>query len=177
MSQSTPVEPPGEDSAPVTTLRGARVEVDGRRVGRAFIVLCLLTLLVLAAVFFAVGANKNAQINALRNHGVPVTITATSCNGLIGGSGSNLAGYACSGTYTFGGKRYARAIPGDVLPSPGSRIEGVVAPSDPGLVSTASIIAQEHASARVFILPAILLAVVLALVGVIVQKRRSAHSR
>jgi len=44
---------------PVTTLRGAGVEVDGRRVGRVAAGACLVTLAVVVLVLFVAGARKN----------------------------------------------------------------------------------------------------------------------
>jgi len=89
----------------VTTLRGAAVDVDARRVARVLVGACLLALAALSATFFVVGASKNAQITDLREHGVPVEVTVTRCLGLLGGSGSNDAGYACRGSFTIGGHR------------------------------------------------------------------------
>lgn len=91
---------------PVMTLRGAGVEVDVRRVARVGGVVCLGALSVLAVTLLLAGVEKNAQITRLRQRGVPVTVTMTGCIGLAGGSGSNLAGYECRGTFRLDGRRY-----------------------------------------------------------------------
>ena len=161
---------------PLTTLRGASVEVDPRRVGRVVIGLCVVVLSVLVVVLFVAGFQRNARINRLREHGVATTITVSGCSGLLGGSGSNAAGYACRGTYSVGGHRYSEVLPGDSFHRSGSTVQGVTVPNDPGLVSTASVLAGEHTSWKVFILPSALLIVLALLVSVVVVKRRSATS-
>jgi hypothetical protein len=148
------------------------VEVDAARAGRVIVGVCIVALAVLVVVLFVAGARKNAQITLLHRHGVPVEVTVSKCLGLLGGSGSNAAGYACQGTYTVDGRRYREAIPGDTLHSPGATIRGVTVRSDPELLSTARIVADEHASARVFVVPTILLVVLLVALGGLALRRR-----
>jgi len=156
----------------VSTLRGAGVEVDVRKIGRVVVGACLATLAVLAVVLFAVGANKNAQITSLHRHGVKVRVTVAKCMGLLGGSGSNAAGYACKGTFTLDGQRYEEPIPGNTLYPPGAGIRAVAVPGNPPLLSTARAVAREQASWRVFILPTFLLVVLALLVGTLALRRR-----
>jgi len=174
-----PPPPPGISGTPgaggegpVSTLRGAGVDVDLRRVGRVAGALCLGALAVVAVVLFVAGAQKNAQITRLRQHGVPVVATVTGCLGLLGGSGSNPAGYACTGTYTLHGHRYHEAIPGDGFRAEGSKVRGVADPGDPTLFSTAAAVAAEHASWHVFITPSVLVAVLAVLLAVVGLRRR-----
>jgi hypothetical protein len=157
---------------PIMTLRGAGVSVDGRRAGRVVVGVCLVAMTVLVVVLFVAGADKNAQITRLRLHGVPVEVTVTKCLGLLGGSGSNAAGYACRGSYTVDGRHYNEAIPGNSLLPPGATIRGVTDPGDPALISTVDAVAVQHASWRVFILPTILLIILVLLVGTLVLRRR-----
>jgi len=157
---------------PVGALRGAGVDVDIRRVGRIAVALVLLSLVVLAAALFVVGAHKNAQINRLRQDGVPVEVTVSGCLGLLGGSGSNPAGFACKGTFTVHGQHYDGAIPGNTFYRPGTTLRAVSVPGDPALFSTAAIVDSEHASARVFIVPTILVVVLALLVGGLVLRRQ-----
>jgi len=128
------------------------------------VAVCLVGLAVVSASLFVAGARKNAQITSLRTHGVPVTATVTACIGLMGGSGSNLAGYSCRGRFTLHGHSYTDDIPGNALYPPGARIRAVTVPSDPALLTTARMLAGERASASVFAVPAVL-AAVLFLVG------------
>jgi len=166
---ANPVSEAGERVAP---LRGAGVQIDGRRVAAVLVGIVLVTLAVLVVVFTVVGLDKNHQIDQLRNHGVPVDVTVTSCQGLLGGSGSNAAGYACRGTYTLGGHRYNEQLPGTALHAPGTVIRAVAVPGDPALVSPVSVVDSEHASATVFILPAVLFVLLVAVLAVVLLRRR-----
>jgi hypothetical protein len=104
---------------------------------------------------------------------VPVTFTVTGCLGLLGGSGSNAAGYSCRGTYTLDGKLYSGVqLPGDSLHRPGSTVAAIAVPGDPALVSPASIVATEHSSAGAFVLPVVLAAILLLLVAMLLLRRR-----
>lgn len=154
-----------------TTLRGAGVDVDVRRVGRVVVALCLVALAVLVVVLFVAGVHKNSQINRLRQHGVAVQVTVSGCLGLLGGSGSNPAGYACRGTFTLDGHRYSESIPGNSLRPPGTKVRAVAVSGDPPLLSTAYAVATERASASVFIVPTILLVVLVLLAGALLLRQ------
>jgi hypothetical protein len=160
-------------SAALTTLRGAGVDVNVRRVGRVVVALSLVALAVVAVVLLVAGVHKNDQINSLRTHGVPVTVTVSGCLGLLGGSGSNPAGYACRGTFALDGHRYSEDIPGNVLRPPGTKVQAVAVPGNPPLLSTRHAVATERASASVFIVPAILFVVLVLLAGAVVLRRRA----
>jgi hypothetical protein len=163
---------PDRSGEPITSLRGAGVQADVRRVGRVAIGLSLVTLAAVAIVLLVAGLQKNAEITSLRANGVPVDVTVSRCLGLMGGSGSNLVGYDCNGTYTVDGHVYTEDIPGNASHAPGSTLRGLTVPGDPTLFSTPGAVAAEHPSWRVFIIPAILLVAVLLLVGALVLRRR-----
>ncbi len=156
----------------VGVLRGPAVEVDVRRVTHLAVGLGLAALAVVAGVLLVAGYQKNSQIDNLRAHGVPVELTVTDCRGLMGGSGSNLAGYDCSGTYTVGGHEYTEDIPGNTLHAPGTTIRGLIVPGDPALFSTPATVDSEHASWTVYLVPAILLAVLACLLTLVVVRTR-----
>lgn len=162
---------------PLSQLRGAGVEVDARRVGRFFAALGAFSLLVLAVVFFVVGLNKNHQITELQRHGVAVEARITGCLGLLGGSGSNAAGYSCQGSFALDGATYSVTIPGNVLRPQGSTVRIVSLPTDPHLVETATTLGSERATVGVFVLPIVLLGAFLALVGVFTARRRVRNAR
>jgi hypothetical protein len=151
--------------------------VDPRRAAQVAIALCWATLAVLVVVFFLIGLHKNYQINSLRQHGVVVEDRVTGCTGLLGGSGSNAAGYRCRGTFTVDGHIYTEEIPGTVLRAPGSVVAAVADPTQPGLMTTVSALADEHASASVFIAPAILLALLVLLTTAVGLRLRSGGRR
>ena len=106
----------------VSTLRGAGVQtIDRRRMLWLGLVTLIVGLVAVSVVLFVAGAKKNAQIDDLKHNGVPVEVTITGCQGLLGGSGSNAAGYDCRGTFTLNGQHVDAAIPGSSLLSPGTR--------------------------------------------------------
>ncbi len=140
-----------------------------------FLGIVLVTLAVLVVVFTVIGIHNNRQIDQLHNQGVPVAVTVSSCQGLLAGSGSNVAGYSCRGTYTLDGHRYNELLPGTALHVPGTVVRAIAVPSDPTLVSPVSVVDAEHASASVFILPAVLLVALVAIVVVLALRR--GHTR
>ncbi len=169
-----PLRPAGTGEPPdrIGQLRGAGVQVDARRVGQVALGIVLATLAVLAVVFTVVGVHTNQQDDRLHHDGVPVTFTVAGCLGLLGGSGSNAAGYSCHGTYTLGGHRYSERLPGNSFHRPGSTVAAVAVPGDPALVSPVSIVATQHSSAGVFVLPAVLAGILLLLVALLLALRR-----
>lgn len=167
-------------SGPVSALRGAPVgAIDGRRVRVALMSACAVGLAVLATSLFIAGARKNGQITSLRQRGVPVVVTVTGCVGLLGGSGSNAAGYTCRGRFSLRGNRHVDTIPGDVDRPPGTTVRAVTLASDPGLLATARQLSTERASGRVFLLPSglVLVLVVALAVGLLLVRRRSRPKR
>jgi hypothetical protein len=141
----------------MSTLRGAGVApVNVRRLALIAQSVCLVAIGIASIVLFVVGAHQNAQITELRQQGIPVVVTVTSCRGQLGGSGSNDVGFTCTGNYTVGGRRYVQDIPDGTQHAAGAQIQGVTVRSDPNLLSTPSIVAGERASAGVYILPAVL---------------------
>ncbi len=158
---------------PVTTLRGATVDVDLRRTARVVVGISLALLVVLAAVFLVAGLHTNSQINRLHHQGVPVSVRVTHCTGLMGGTGAQGAGYSCTGTYTVHGTRYVQTIPGTTtFHAVGSTFQGLVVPGDPKLLSTPALVAAQHASWHVFLLPAALLVLALGWGALLLVRRR-----
>ena len=167
--------PVGTSDRPVTTLRGAGVEVEPGRARQLVLVGCLVVLAVTAVILLVAGIQKNAQADGLHQHGVEVAVTVTSCSGQLGGSGSNGAGYACKGTYSFDGRRYHQSIPGDSSPPGGFGDPGVVATDDPSLLSTPAVVARQQASWKVFIAPAFLFVAFAVILTVVVLLRRGGN--
>lgn len=161
----------------VGKLRGAGVQVDSRRLARLGIAIVLVTLGALTVGFTVAGVHKNQQTDELHAQGVPVTVTVTGCLGLLGGSGSNAAGYSCHGTYTLHGHHYSEPLPGSAFHGPGSTIASVAVPGDPALVSPASIVDAQHSSASVFILPAVFGGVLVLLIATLVVRSRRKITR
>ncbi len=172
--QRTPGAPRARNGSeePLSTLRGASPHVDVRKAAHIALGLVLVTLAVLVIVFVVVGIDKNRQINELRQHGVAVTFTVSNCQGLLGGSGSNGAGYACRGTYRLDGRTYEEPLPGTSFFVRGATVPALAVPGDPRLVSPVSIVDSERASSKVFVLPAVLFAALLLIGGAVLLVRR-----
>ncbi len=159
----------------VAVLRGAAVDVDPRKVGRVVVALVIAALGGVIIFLVAAGVNKNEQITELHDHAMAVTITVKSCLGELGGSGSNVAGYTCTGDYKVGGVVHVVTVPGNVWLAPGERLRGVAAREDPSLFTLASDLRHEQASWRVLLAP---LALAILLAGLLVALRsRSARRR
>lgn len=161
---------------PVGTLRGAGVQVDGTRVTRVALVLALVALTVVGVVLLVAGYRKNAQVDELRSRTVPVQVTVSRCLGLMGGSGSNAAGYECTGTYVVHGHPYVEGIPGSTYYASGTVVAGVVPAGDPGLLSTPSTVASSHGSASLYVVGALLLATAAGIIVWLALRRRRGRS-
>ena len=119
-------------------------------------------------------SEKNAQITRLRNQAVPVEVTVSGCIGLMGGSGSNVAGYACRGEFTLAGHRYREAIPGTRSLSRNENPSGRSAAGPGTRVNTPVLLLEpEQASEKVFLLPAVLLALLGVFVAALALKREN----
>jgi len=153
---------PQPTSGSVSTLRGASVSVDVRWVKRSLACVVLAGLAATSALLFWAGASRNARIQRLRSEGVEVPVTVSGCLGLLGGSGSNAAGYECRGTFRLAGHEYRTILPGDGLLAAGSVVEGVAVPGHPPLFSTAKVLAGERPSAGVYLVPALMAGLLLA---------------
>jgi hypothetical protein len=162
----------GTPTQTVSRLRGAGVQVDGRRVAGVIVVAVLASLAILAVALAVIGAHDNAQIDELHHDGVPVTFTVSSCRGNLGGSGSNVAGYSCFGSYTLDGHRYSGPLPGMAYRPNGSRVPSIAVPGDPALVSPVTVVDAQHASDRVYVLPIVFGVSFLAGAGLVLQRWR-----
>jgi hypothetical protein len=155
-----------------TGLRGAPVEFDSRRVKRIVTTVFTVGLAVLVVTLFATGARQNSQISSLKQHGVLVNVKVVTCVGELGGSGSNVSAYNCSGTFGLGGHSYNVTIPGSAFRTIGSTVRLLAATTNPRLVATQSNVRNERASVKVFILPTLLLIVLAAVMTTLVVRRR-----
>jgi hypothetical protein len=163
---------------PVDNYRGGTVNVDIRKAGQVVIGVCLVALTVLGLILLIAAVNNNNQINNLKDNGVPVAVTVTGCEGLIGGTGQSTAGFSCTGSYRLDGTPYHQNIPGLAFHRPGTTIRGVAVPGDPKLLSTPDQLARQHASLTAFVIPGLLLLVVVVALVILLLRRsgRSASS-
>jgi hypothetical protein len=160
------------ESGRVGTLRGATVSFNPRRLVQVAVGVVMATLVVTAIVLTVAGIHSNDQINRLQTQGQPVTVTVTGCLGLLGGSGSNAAGYSCNGSYQLAGHVYRETLPGSTFYRPGTKLVSIAVPGDPALVSPVAIVNSQHASNGVFVVPIVLGGILLAFIGVLVLRNR-----
>jgi uncharacterized membrane protein len=159
--------------AEARTRNSLQVAKTTQRVKQVVSVVVLVSLALVTTLLYVAGVHKNSQIDSLRHHGRAIPASVVGCEGELGGSGSNAAGYTCKVRFTLAHHTYDETLPGNVFLRPGAQLTAVVVPSDPQLVSTPAIVAADHTSNRVFILPTVLLVVFLALgATVIVWSRR-----
>jgi uncharacterized membrane protein len=161
----------------VAALRGAGVGgVDTRRLGQMVVGVIIATLAVLVVTFTFVGVHKNQQDDRLHNDGVPVTFTVSACTGLVGGSGSNPVGYVCHGSYSLDGHTYREQLPGNDYHRNASTVPAIAVPGDPALVSPAAMVATEHSSSGVYVVPVILFVILVVLVAWVLLRWRRTHA-
>jgi hypothetical protein len=160
-------------SESVAVLRGATVDVNTQRVVHFVLALLAVALASLSFTFFVSGLHHNTNITNLQRHGVTVSVTVSTCDGELGGSGSNLADYRCVGTFTLKGHLYNSTIPGHELRAVGSTSTFLTPSNSPGLLATLREVKGEKASWSVFILPSAFLLATLATVAVLARR----HSR
>jgi len=163
------------ESGRVGTLRGASVSFNPRRLVQGVLGLIMATLAITAVVLTVAGIHSNDQINRLHTQGQPVTVTVTGCLGLLGGSGSNAAGYSCRGAYQLAGHVYREPLPGSTFYRPGTKVSSIAVPGDPALVSPAGIVNSQQVSNGVFVVPIVLAVVLLAMIAVLLLRSRPRH--
>jgi hypothetical protein len=156
------------------TLRGATVAVDHGRLVRLLTVMVLVALALGAVASLAYGVHGNAQRSDLRSHGVPVTVTVTSCLGELGGSGSNPVDYVCRGSYDLAGQRYSSPVPGTTAYAPGTQLHAVAVPGALALASSTGAVLIPDPSWHVYVLPAVLAG---GFVAIAVLARRAGRRR
>jgi len=160
------------DDGRVGTLRGAGVQVDSARAARLALIIGLATLIIVGVVLLVAGYRKNSQVDELHSGTLPVQVTIDRCLGLMGGSGSNAAGYECTGSYTVHGRTYTEGVPGSTYYASGATVAGVVPSGDPGLLSTPSVVASSHDSSSLYIVGGLLLAVAAGIIAWLALRRR-----
>lgn len=166
------------DTPTSPSLRGP----DARSInGRFWFTVGALALAVFAfiiVVSFISATNDNARIDRLKNHGVAVEATVTSCVGNIGGSGSNAAGYTCHGTYRINGVRYEEVIGSKSTPSnAGTRVAAVADPARLSTIELASAVQASSSSPSVYVVPGLLALSLVVLTLLFLRRRRVSESR
>jgi hypothetical protein len=146
------------------SLRGA----EPAKIGRTFWLFAgafgLVVFAAIVVVSFLSAANDNARIDRMKMHGIPVTVVVTGCTGNIGGSGSNVTGYTCRGTYTVDAIHYHDIIGSmSTFAVPGTSVRALVDPSRHSTVESLSAVRASTSSPKRYIAPGLLGLVLVAL--------------
>jgi len=129
--------------------------------GVALVIFAAITI-----ISFISAANDNARIDRLQTHGISTIVTVDNCVGNLGGSGSNIVNYTCSGDYRVVGVAYREVIVGQLnYLAPGTLVRAIVDPSHPGSVELRSVLARSSTSSSVYVAPSILALVLVVLVA------------
>jgi hypothetical protein len=166
----------------VDTTRPSLRGPDARSInGRFWFVTGALLLVIFALIIvvsFISATNDNARIDRLKNHGVSVAVTVTSCVGNIGGSGSNAAGYTCRGSYRVNGVRYLEIIGSKTtLSITGTKERAVVDPARPSTIELASAVQTSSSSSSVYLVPSLLALSFVVLTLALLGRRRFSLTR
>jgi hypothetical protein len=176
-----PVRPDGPRVAAAQGdyFRGASVEFDRRRAVQVVLGLWIGTLVILLVVLLATAVTQNSRTSQLRQHGVPVRVTVTSCLAVASGTGETVASYDCHGDFTLHGDQYQATIAGsNQYHRAGSVLAGLSDPAHPTTLSLARSVTHPTPAWQSYIAPgvvAVLLAVTLA--WLLRYRRRSAVTR
>jgi len=136
------------------SLRGA----EPAKIGRTFWLFAgafgLVVFAAIVVVSFLSAANDNARIDRMKMHGIPVTVVVTGCTGNIGGSGSNVTGYTCRGTYTVDAIHYHDIIGSmSTFAVPVTSVRALVDPSRHSTVESLSAVRASTSSPKRYIAP------------------------
>jgi hypothetical protein len=146
---------------------GGGVSVDPRRFMRAIVLVTLATLAILTTVLVIGVIQKHSQISRLKDHGVVVAVTITSCIGNASGTGITAAGFSCSGSFTLGGINHTDVLKGNsVNQQIGDRVTAITDARDPSDLSTPDAVSAARLPLTDLVAPAVsalLLVIVLAL--------------
>lgn len=157
----------------VASLRGAQAISLGRRFWLRAATVGLVIFAVAIALSFASTINDHSRLDRMKSHGVPVSVTISNCVGNMGGSGSNVAGYVCRGTYSVNGVKYDEIISSmTTFASPGSRVRAIADPSQHGYVALASAVRGASSSSAAFVVLIILTVLFILLATFLVRVRR-----
>jgi hypothetical protein len=164
--------------ARVTPLRGAAAV----SVGRTFwLVAGALVLAVFAAALvlsFISVASNNARIDRMKSSGIPVNVSVTGCDGNLGGSGSNGAGYTCRGVYKVGDVTYHEDIGSmTTFAATGTVVRAVADPSHRGTVELSAALATSKASGGAYVRPGLLTLVFVVLTLLFTRVAQRSRSR
>ena len=162
-----------ETSSSTSSLRGAPVAGDGRRLGRIVAWILVIAMIVLGVVMVFAKVTDNHKANRLHTSGIPVTAHVTYCLGQLGGSGTNAVGFSCKAAYVVGGAHYDEPVGGQsTFARPGTSLAGVVDPSNHTVIVTAASASTVTSPTAGLVFPILVVIAGLVLAGILVATRR-----
>ena len=151
---ATGAPPTPEDSSYIRA--GGGVPVNTRRVAGVLVWLAVAALLGTAAYLAASTAGRDSRLARLRDHGVAVQATVTSCTAISSGVGMGIEYWDCRATYDLGGGRFSAALGGNrKLIDAGTGVAAVAVPGDPGLLYTAASVRASNGSGTGYVAAAV----------------------
>jgi hypothetical protein len=163
-----------DDTAPTYIRGGSATTIDRGRVLRWIAGVCGSCLLVLAVALGWQTAHTASQIRALRDHGVPVKATVTSCFGIASGTGITATGYLCTARFTLDGAQHSDTLTGtQLLYQPGTTVDALTDPNDLGVLRMAANVNKSHPALPQFVTPALILLAAVGLLALAVPRRRT----
>jgi hypothetical protein len=160
------------------SLRGAQVSPPSPALGTWLLAVIAVMLVGLSVALLATAIGNTARMSRLNNHGIEATATVTLCRGNLGGSGSNLASYTCSGRYVIHGRHYESVIGGlSTFVQTGAAVAVVADPQDLAVVETLAAAKAIHVALMAYAVPGILFvaAVGSAVMALTTKRRRVTH--
>ena len=162
-----------EQAASTTSLRGARVAGDGRRLGRIVAWVLVAGMIVLGVVMVGAKIADNDRAVRLHTSGIPVSARVTYCLGQLGGSGTNAVGFACKATYKVADTTYNEPVGGmSTFARPGSTVAGVVDPQNHTVLVTKASASSTTSTTAGLLFPALVILAGVVLAGILLATRR-----
>jgi hypothetical protein len=162
------------DTASTYIRGGSATTIDRGRLLRWIAGVCGSCLLILAVALGWQTAHTASQIRALKDHGVPVRATVTSCFGMASGTGITATGYVCRAQFTLNRAQHADTLAGTTLfYRPGTTVNAVTDPQHLGVLRMAANVNKSHPALPQFVTPALILLGALGLLALALPRRRS----
>ena len=162
-------------SGPSTPLRGPQVAQPSRVVGAWLLIAWAVASIGISVALFATAIGNTSRVSRVKNHGIETVASVTLCRGNLGGSGSTLASYTCSGRYVIGGNRYVSVIGGlGTFTQTGTIVPVIADPKDLAVIETVMVAKSGHVGVISYAVPAVLFVTSLGFgaMGIMMRQRR-----
>lgn len=152
-------------------LRGATVNTGRGLRPRTWRLILIVALVLTALVNVLSWRNDNQRYQRLSTSGIAVIVHVGTCTGNLGGSGSNGAGFTCTGSYVVDGQSLTATIAAEAdFLAPGTSLLGTVDPSHHGFVVATAGLGTLKAS-TIALWPSALVVLAIIFVFAVVRRR------